>query len=123
MFSITFTRDLIIIPCSPLPDHEIGAKVEFHGIVRANEKGEILSGLTYEAYEPMAHKQLERIFNELLAAHPCDLITFIHRLGWVPTGEVSLYLCCLSAHRAEAFAFCSQAIDRMKQDVPIWKKI
>jgi molybdopterin synthase catalytic subunit len=48
-------------------------------------------------------------------------VTWIHRLGWVPVGEASLFLRVQSAHRAEALNFCALAIDAMKRDVPIWK--
>jgi molybdopterin synthase catalytic subunit len=70
----------------------------------------------------MAVRQLGRIFEELAAAHPCAAVTFIHRLGWVPVGEASLFVRVLSAHRGEALHFCAEAIDRMKADVPIWKR-
>ncbi len=84
----------------------------------------------------MAGLHLERIFQELAAAHassafrvppsafqsPIHAVHFIHRLGWVPVGEVSVYLRVLATHRAEALALCAAAIDRMKADVPIWKR-
>ncbi len=69
----------------------------------------------------MAARQLERIFAELALLHPVAAVTLIHRLGWVPVGEASLFIRVQSAHRGEALAFCGQAIDRMKCDVPIWK--
>jgi molybdopterin synthase catalytic subunit len=120
--SIAFTSGPIVIPPVELPNREIGACVEFHGIVRELERGAALAGLHYEAYEPMAKRRLESIFTELNAAHPCAAVTFIHRLGWTPVGETSVYIRVLSSHRGEALAFCGLAIDRMKMDVPIWKK-
>ena len=95
----------------------------FFGIVREMEKGAALSGLGYEAHESMARKHLERIFAELAEAHPVEEVVFIHRLGWVPVGEASMFVRVLSAHRGEALFCCGAAIDRMKQDVPIWKRI
>lgn len=118
---ITFTREPIEIPPLALPSREVGAVVEFHGIVRELEGSRALQGLFYEAYEPMARRQLCKIFEELSVAHPVQAVTFIHRLGWVPVGEASLYVRIASSHRGEAFAFCASAIDRMKADVPIWK--
>lgn len=118
---IQFTAERIVVPPIQLPGREAGACVNFHGIVRELERGEPLTGLGYEAYLPMATRLLDRIFDELCAAHPCQAVTFIHRLGWVPVGEVSLFLRVVSAHRGEALAFCGHAIDRMKSDVPIWK--
>ena len=119
---IVFTHEPIVVPPLSLPSREIGACVEFHGLVREMENDRALAGLHYEAYEPMARTQLARIFDELHAAHPCAAVHFIHRLGWVPVGEASLYVRVLAAHRGEALRFLAAAIDRMKADVPIWKR-
>ncbi len=120
---IHFTDSSIVVPVLDLPSREIGAVVEFQGIVREKEGERALSGLHYEAYEPMARRQLEKIFRELAGMHPVQAVLFIHRLGWVPVGEASLFVRVLSSHRGEAFAFCCAAIDRMKADVPIWKVV
>ena len=119
---IVFTHAPITVPPLALPSREVGACVEFHGLVRETEGAHTLAGLHYEAYETMARTQLARIFAELRAAHPCAAVTFIHRLGWVPVGEASLYIRVLAAHRGEALRFLAEAIDRMKADVPIWKR-
>jgi len=119
---ITFTTAPIAIPALALPSREIGACVEFQGIVRETEQDRQLAGLQYEAYEPMARRHLSRIFDELAALHPCAVVIFIHRLGWVPVGEASLFVRVISAHRGEALQFVAEAIDRMKADVPIWKR-
>src|ERR1700727_1594672 len=103
--SITFTSEPIVIPPVALPTREIGACVEFQGIVREIEQGEPLAGLHYEAHESMARKQLDRIFDELGATQPCVAVVFIHRLGWVPVGEASLFVRVLAAHRGEALRF------------------
>jgi molybdopterin synthase catalytic subunit len=119
---IEFTRTPIVAPPLEFGSREVGACVEFQGIVRETEGGRALAGLHYEAYESMARVHLDRIFAELHAVHPCHAVTFIHRLGWVPVGEASLFLRVLAAHRGEALRFCGEAIDRMKADVPIWKQ-
>lgn len=119
---IVFTRSPIRVSALALPSREVGAAVEFSGIVRETENGRALAGLHYEAYEPMAMRLLDRIFDELNATHPCAAVHFIHRLGWVPVGEASLFLRVLAAHRGEALLFLAAAIDRMKADVPIWKR-
>lgn len=121
IIAIHFTTDPIVIPRSSLPNREIGAVVEFHGIVREMESAQAIQGLNYEAYEPMARKVLEKHLLDLHAIHGCDAVHFIHRLGWVPVGEASLYLSVMSSHRAEALRFLADAIDRLKLDVPIWK--
>jgi molybdopterin synthase catalytic subunit len=118
---IVFTRAPIVVPALSLPGREIGACVEFQGIVRETEGAQALAGLRYEAYEPMAVRLLDRIFGELASRDRCEGVTFIHRLGWVPVGEASLFLRVLAAHRGEALRFCAGAIDRMKAEVPIWK--
>ncbi|HEX8310686.1 MAG TPA: molybdenum cofactor biosynthesis protein MoaE [Chthoniobacteraceae bacterium] len=119
---ISFTPDFINPPPLQLPSREIGASVEFLGIVRELERGQPLAGLDYEAYIPMARQELARLFTALQALHPCAEVVFIHRLGWVPVGEASLFIRVLAAHRGEALRFLEAAIDRMKADVPIWKR-
>ena len=119
---IVFTHSPIVVPALALPSREIGACAEFSGIVRETENDRALAGLHYEAYEPMAAQQLDRIFDELDAAHPCATVHFIHRLGWVPVGEASLFIRVIAAHRGEALRFLAAAIDRMKADAPIWKR-
>lgn len=120
---IHFTAEPIVIPPESLPSREIGAALEFQGIVRELENGDALAGLFYEAYEPMARRVLEKHFEELFAFYRCTAVHFIHRTGWVPVGEASLFIRVLSSHRKEALAFLGDAIDRLKQDVPIWKRV
>ena len=119
---IVFTHAAILPPSLVLSSREVGASVEFQGIVRELENEQPLQGLHYEAYESMARRQLEQIFDELCRKHPCFGVTFVHRLGWVPVGEASLFIRVLAKHRREALAFCAASIDRMKRDVPIWKR-
>lgn len=120
--AIKFTAEPIVIPPLSLPSREIGAVVEFHGIVREMEGETALDGLFYEAYQSMAEKVLEKHLLELGALHECAAVLFIHRTGWVPVGEASLYLRVASSHRAEALRFLADSIDRLKLDVPIWKR-
>lgn len=119
--TIEFIPNPIVIPPPHLPSREIGAVLEFHGIVRELENGSALAGLHYEAHEKMARRRLEQHLAELAALHPCAAIYFIHRVGWVPVGEASLYIRILSAHRGEGIALLAATVDRLKQDVPIWK--
>ena len=70
----------------------------------------------------MARRVLEGHLAELAARHPCTAVHFIHRTGWVPVGEASLFIRVLSSHRKEALALLGEAIDRLKTDVPIWKR-
>lgn len=100
---------------------EIGAVLEFSGVVRELENGKKIPGLHYEAYEPMARTQLEKICTELAAKHPCEEIWFIHRLEFVPVGEASLFIRINARHRGPALALMAELIDRLKADVPVWK--
>lgn len=113
---------------SPLPLHFpedgcCGSEIEFQGKVRASEKGTVISGLFYEAYEPMARKEIERLLLELGSSAPCLSVEVIHRLGWVPVNETSLHVRVRSTHRREGFQLLTRFLDRLKQDVPIWKSI
>lgn len=119
---IQFTREPIVVPPLAMPSREIGACAEFHGIVRELENAAPIAGLYYEAYEPMARELLARHFAELSSLHPCAELLLIHRLGWVPVGEASLYLRVLAAHRGPALRLVADAIEGLKLDVPIWKR-
>jgi molybdopterin molybdotransferase len=99
-----------------------GAWVEFRGLVRGEEEGQPIGGLEYEAYSPMAEREIRRILEDIAAHRPCLAARVIHRLGVVPVGEAAIYVGIAGRHRAEAFALLSEFMDRLKQDVPIWKK-
>ena len=119
---ITFTHAPIIPPALELGGHEIGASLEFSGIVRETENDKKISGLFYEAYEPMAQKKLSEILEQLAARCPCEDVWFIHRLGFVPVGEASLFIRILSRHRQASLRLMAELIDRLKADVPVWKQ-
>lgn len=121
--SITFTAEDIVIPQLALGSREIGALVEFRGLVREMEGEKALEGLYYEAYPEMAERVLRKHLEELGELHGCESVEFIHRTGWVPVGEASLYIRVLSAHRGEGLRFLADSIDRLKLDVPIWKRV
>jgi|ERR1035437_35412 molybdopterin synthase catalytic subunit len=118
---IEFTRSPIIPPAQNFSSREIGACLEFSGIVRELEGGKKIPGLFYEAYEPMARTTLAKIFCELAAKHPCEEIYFIHRLDFVLVGEASLFIRILSRNRQAGLALMAELIDRLKTDVPVWK--
>jgi molybdopterin synthase catalytic subunit len=119
--SIAFTSAPILRPPLLSASREIGAVAEFEGIVREQESGVRIQGLHYEAYESMAQKVMRAIFEEIAVEHACEAVEFIHRLGWVPVGESSLYIRVQSKHRGPAFGFLQECINRMKRDAPIWK--
>ena len=122
--SITFSQHPLLAPPPSFPlsqESEIGAVVDFYGVVRGLESGSPIAGLDYDAYLGMADKELRRICIDLAQLHPCRSVTFQHRLGPVPVGEPSLHVRVEAKHRAAAFAFARELVDRMKEDVPIWK--
>lgn len=118
---VIFARGPITAPEKSRASREVGAVVEFFGIVRESEGAEKIAGLSYEAYEPMARREFDRIFAGLSAQHPIQAVLVVHRLGDVPVGEASLLVRVQAKHRGQALAFCGALIDRMKEDVPIWK--
>jgi len=71
----------------------------------------------------MARSEMERIVRELSARYPCHDIQITHRIGQVPMGEASILVRVAAKHRAEAFGMLTEFMDRMKRDVPIWKKV
>lgn len=106
----------------PLAMATLGAWVEFRGVVRGEESGQAIAALEYEAYAPMAEREMRRLLTELSGANPCLAARVIHRIGIVPVGEAAIYVGIAARHRAEAFALLAGFMDRLKQDVPIWKR-
>lgn len=100
----------------------VGAVVVFEGIVRAEEGGGVIGALDYEAYEPMAGMELTRLAREVLERHGLSDVVVEHSRGRVPVGACSFRLVVTAAHRKEAMAAADEFIDRLKRDVPIWKK-
>jgi molybdopterin synthase catalytic subunit len=98
-----------------------GAVASFTGIVRNRNLGRRVLHLEYEAYEPLAIKALGRIVDEAQQAWPGTRLALHHRIGRLEIGDASIVIAAASAHRADAFAACRYAIERVKQIVPIWK--
>jgi len=101
---------------------EDGAAVVFEGVVRNQTRERKTLYLDYEAYEPMALKQLEELATQALAEFAIRDIAIVHRLGRLEIGETSVLIVVASAHRAAAFEACRSVIDTLKRTVPIWKK-
>jgi len=100
-----------------------GAVVTFDGVVRDNTKGRRVVSLQYEAYEPMAVKEMRRVGAEIRERWPdVERVGVIHRFGPLEISESSVVIVITSPHRRVAFEACHYAIDRLKQTVPIWKK-
>ena len=101
---------------------EDGAVIVFEGVVRNNTKGRSTRFLDYECYEAMAVRQMERIGLEIAAAHSIGCLAMVHRLGQLAIGEASVSIVVTAPHRQAAFTSALEAINRLKREVPIWKK-
>ena len=99
-----------------------GAVVTFLGTTRDNFEGKRVVTLEYEAFDEMAIKELEKVRQQLIAEFGIEDVAISHRIGRVDIGEISLVVAVASPHRKEAFYACHQAVDRLKETVPIWKK-
>ena len=120
---VEITREALTARGVTSADGASGAIVEFAGLVRGEEEGVAIDGLDYEAYEAMARSEMERIAGELGVLFPCRSIEVVHRIGHVLVGEASILVRIEATHRAEAFGMLAAFMDRLKQDVPIWKKV
>ncbi|HEY2858346.1 MAG TPA: molybdenum cofactor biosynthesis protein MoaE [Terracidiphilus sp.] len=101
---------------------EDGAVVVFDGIVRNNSRGRQTQYLDYEAYEPMADKQMRDLAEQAISGFGIRQAVIVHRLGRLTVGESSVLIVVASAHRAQAYEASRWLIDTLKKTVPIWKK-
>ena len=100
-----------------------GAVVTFAGIVRErSDDDRPVNGLSYEAHEPMAVSEFERIAAEVRERFGECNLAIVHRTGDLRIGEIAVGVAAASAHRAQAFDACEYAIDELKARAPIWKK-
>ena len=111
-------RDAVMTPAS-------GAAVVFEGVVRDHHEGHEVLRLEYEAYVPMAEKQLRTVADEVVAEfaeREIHGVAIHHRIGTLEIGETSLVVAVSAAHRQDAFDAASRAVGRVKETVPVWKK-
>jgi molybdopterin synthase catalytic subunit len=103
-------------------DPAAGGTVLFTGTVRDHSSAGRVTGLDYEAWEERAVASMEAIAGEIFDRWPVCKLALLHRTGHLDVGEASVVVCCSSPHRADAFEAARHAIERVKEDVPIWKK-
>ena len=115
-------RPIIPAHCKPTASGRSGAVAEFEGIVRETEGGRLIRGIEYEAFIPMAEKLLQEIGVSISKRHSIEELICLHRVGYVPVGEPSLYVYMSSEHRKPTFAAMTEFIDELKRIVPIWKR-
>jgi molybdopterin synthase catalytic subunit len=101
---------------------DAGAIATFVGTTRRQSRGRDVVRLEYEAYEGMAEAEMERIASVLRERHDVLDVAIHHRVGPVEIGETSVVIAVSAAHRAAALDACREAIDTLKQTVPLWKK-
>jgi len=104
-------------------DPSVGGIVVFTGVVReSSSSGRAVTHLEYEAYPEMAVEQMGTIAREIRERWGPLRLAITHRVGRMAVGEAAVVIAVAAPHRAEAFAACQHAIDRLKEIVPIWKK-
>ncbi|MCW5959096.1 MAG: molybdenum cofactor biosynthesis protein MoaE [Pyrinomonadaceae bacterium] len=101
---------------------ECGATVTLDGYVRKFTKGRETDYLVYEAYEPMALSEMEKLIDAALEKFEIANIGIVHRVGRLEIGETSVVIAVSSPHRRAAFEACEWLIKELKRTVPIWKK-
>lgn len=97
-------------------DPAAGGIVVFQGTTREVDR------LDYEAYMPMAEEKIAAILEQVAANNDLIALAAEHRYGEVPLAETSVVIAASAAHRGEAFAGAREALDRIKAEVPVWKK-
>lgn len=99
-----------------------GGLALFVGVVRNVNDGRAVSEMEYEAYEPMAEAEMERIEADLAGRFPAVRLLLRHRIGRLRLGEVAVVVAAAAPHREEAFAACRAGIEELKARVPVWKR-
>jgi molybdopterin synthase catalytic subunit/molybdopterin converting factor small subunit len=103
-------------------DEQAGGVATFTGTVRRQSRGREVSYLEYEAYAEMAEDVMAQLAAGLLDRHELCAVAIHHRVGRVEIGEPSVVIAVSAPHRQAALAACKEAIDTLKETVPLWKK-
>ena len=103
-------------------DPTAGAYCAFEGWVRNHNEGHDVTRLEYEAYEPVAIKEGERVLAEAKEQFGITHAHCVHRSGLLEIGDCAVWVGVSASHRDEAFKACRYIIDALKVRLPIWKK-
>ena len=103
-------------------DAAVGGMDVFVGTVRNQTKGKEVLKLEFEAYEPMALREMQKLADQAREKWDVLRIAVHHRTGVLGVGEIPVIIAVSAAHRAAAFDACRYIIDTLKETVPIWKK-
>jgi len=107
---------------SQVKSNAAGAITTFSGTTRDNFNGKKVLKLEYEAYTPMAIKEMKSICSQIRSKWDVIHVALVHRIGEVPVGEASVIVAVSSSHRKESLEAVQYGIDSIKERVPIWKK-
>jgi len=119
---VTKSRISVSEVLESVEDQGAGAIVLFLGTVRNSGASGEVSGMTYEAYGEMAQRELSEIRDEILERWPVKKVRIVHRVGKMQLKDISVAVAVSSPHRSDAFEACRFGIERIKKEVPIWKK-
>jgi len=108
--------------CNEVADSFCGAISTFIGVTRDHFNGKKVLKLEYEAYKPMAEKELQKICDQVRVKWDVVHIAMYHKTGLVPIGDASVIIAISSVHRDSGLEAVHWAIDELKATVPIWKK-
>lgn len=107
---------------SALRRPEAGGIALFVGVVRDHAGDKRVVRLDYEAHDTLALRELQAVLHDVGQRHPDARLAVVHRVGQLEIGELAVVVGASAPHRAEAFVACREAIEQLKQRVPIWKK-
>jgi len=131
MTSSPTKAELFEVRATPLDPNEairavsgahVGGIATFVGTVRDQNQGQRVTLLEYEAYQGMAEKQMRKVAEGVQQEIPGVVLAALHRVGRLEVGDIAVVCAAGSAHRGEALAACQLLIDRIKEEVPIWKR-
>jgi len=112
----------VIAVLAEVADERAGGVASFVGTVRSESRGRKVVYLEYDAYEGMAEKVMAELAESLKSKYSLCEIAMAHRVGRVEIGEASVAIAVSAPHRQDALAACKEAIDTLKETVPLWKK-
>ena len=118
------TDDALHLPAiiAEVETEAAGAVASFVGTVRARSRDRDVLYLEYEAYEGMAEQVMADLGDTLKSKYALCEVAIAHRIGRVEIGEASVAIAISAPHRHDALAACREAIDTLKETVPLWKK-
>jgi molybdopterin synthase catalytic subunit len=99
---------------------ECGAVVTFSGNVRNHDKNLDVLTLSYEIH-PSSAEVLRQVVDAVCKKHGIENARVVHRYGSIPIGDSALFVAVSSPHRQSALAACSELVDEIKSQIPIWK--